>query len=40
MLGRPLSMRARRLLWFVALWFMGVAAVASLGYVIRLALGS
>jgi hypothetical protein len=30
---------ARRLLWFAGLWLAGVLAVASLGYLIKLAIG-
>ena len=30
---------ARRLLWFAGLWLSGVLAVASVGYVIKLAIG-
>lgn len=29
----------RRLAWFVALWFAGVAALGAIAYAIRLALG-
>ena len=30
--------RARRLLWFVGLWIAGVAVVAAIAFVVRLAL--
>lgn len=40
MLRRSLSLRARRFLWFVSLWGMGVLTVATLGYLIRLVLVS
>lgn len=36
--GRP-SSAIGRLLWFVALWGAGVAAVAAVGWLIRLAIG-
>jgi hypothetical protein len=30
----------RKLLWFVALWVAGVLAVAALGFIIKLAIGT
>jgi preprotein translocase subunit Sss1 len=38
--GAPQRPLRRRLLWFVALWAAGVAAVAIVGYAIKLALGA
>jgi fatty acid desaturase len=38
--GKPARAAWRRLLWFVALWAAGVAVVAALGLVIKLALGA
>lgn len=34
-----LSLYARRLLWFVALWASGVLVVASVGYAVKLVIG-
>jgi hypothetical protein len=35
MAGAPEPRLSRRLLWFVALWLAGVAAVAAVGLLIR-----
>lgn len=37
--GGPPRSRARRLLWFAALWIAGVATVAVVAYGIRLVIG-
>lgn len=32
--------RSKRLLWFAALWMVGVLAVAAVAYAVRLVIGS
>jgi len=38
--GGPPRSRAKRVLWFAALWAAGVLVVAAVAYAIRLAIGA